>query len=96
MPSMLTCLVARKDVRPSAFNTSLTIDMKFSRLFQPRNPLFWLMLAVNALSLILAVVAQTRTLNSLGNILVYGFAIGNALLGILLAWRLASDDQKKE
>lgn len=70
--------------------------MKFSRLFQPRNPLFWLMLAVNALSLILAVVAQTRTLNSLGNILVYGFAIGNALLGILLAWRLASDDQKKE
>lgn len=70
--------------------------MKFSRLFQPRNPLFWLMITINTLSLILAAIAQTRTLNPLGNLLVYGFALSNALLGIWLAWRLASSTQEKQ
>ncbi|HEY0847072.1 MAG TPA: hypothetical protein VGE12_17010 [Noviherbaspirillum sp.] len=70
--------------------------MKLSRLIQPRNPLFWLMLAVNLLSLILAMFAQTRTLNTLGYLLVYGFAVCNALLGILIAWKLASGDAGKD
>jgi len=69
--------------------------MKFSRLFQPRNPLFWLMLAINALSLVLAFIAQTRALNSLGTVIVYGFALSNAVLGIGLAWRLAADPGKE-
>lgn len=70
--------------------------MKLPRLFQPYNPLFWLMIAVNVLSLILATIAQTRPLNGLGSFIVYGFAACNALLGILLAWKLASGDRRKE
>lgn len=70
--------------------------MKFSRLFQPRNPLFWLMLTVNALSFLLLFIAQTRPLNTFGAFLVGGFAVGNALLGIFLAWRLANTDERKD
>lgn len=86
-------LVARKSALPT--DPSRIIDMKLPRLFQPHNPLFWLMIAVNILSLILATIAQTRTLNDLGAFLVYGFAVANFLLGVLLAWKLASDGNEK-
>lgn len=65
--------------------------MKWSRLFQPRNPLFWLMLALNALSPALAWVARNRALNGWGLLLVSVFAVGNAGLGLWLAWRLLRD-----
>ena len=65
--------------------------MKWSRLFQPRNPLFWLMLALNALSPALAWVVRNRTLNGWGLLLVSVFAVGNAVLGLWLAWRLLRD-----
>lgn len=66
--------------------------MKFSRLFQPRNPLFWIMLALNGLSTALAWIANNRPLNAWGTLLVSGFAIGNAAIGIWLAWRLMRND----
>jgi hypothetical protein len=62
--------------------------MKLSLLFQPRNPLFWLMLVLNALSLLLAWVVRNRPLNRWGMALVAAFAIGNAVVGVWLAWRL--------
>jgi len=62
--------------------------MKFFRLFQPRNPLFWMMLALNALSMALVWVVQNRPLNALGVVLVVFLAIVNALLGTWFAWRL--------
>ncbi len=62
--------------------------MKLSRLFQPRNPLFWMMLILNALSTCLAWMVQTLPLSSLGLWVVGGFALGNAVLGTWLAWRL--------
>lgn len=62
--------------------------MKFSRLFQPRNPLFWIMMALNALSMALVWLVQNRPLNTLGLLLVGGFALANAVLGSWLAWRL--------
>ena len=65
--------------------------MKFARLFQPRNPLFWIMLVLNGLSTALAWVAHNRPLNVWGTLLVSGFAIGNAVIGLWLAWRLMSD-----
>lgn len=65
--------------------------MKFSRLFQPHNPLFWIMLALNGLSTALAWIAQNRPLNVWGTLLVGGFAIGNAVIGLWLAWRLMSE-----
>lgn len=46
------------------------------------------MLALNALSYGLAWIVQNRALNTLGMLLVGGFALVNALLGIWLMWRL--------
>ena len=66
--------------------------MKLSRLFQPRNPLFWMMLALNALSAALAWIVQNRPLNTLAMIIVGVFAICNALIGTWLMWRLVRDE----
>lgn len=63
--------------------------MKLLRIYQPRNPLFWLMLVLNVLSYALAWVVQNRALNTLGMLLVGGFALVNAVLGMWLLWRLA-------
>lgn len=62
--------------------------MKVARLFQPRNPLFWLMLALNGLSSALAWIAHNQAFSVFGSLLLSGFAIGNAVLGAWLAWRL--------
>jgi hypothetical protein len=62
--------------------------MKAARLYQPRNPIFWLMLVLNVLSLVLGWIARTYSLDALGTVLVTAFAIGNALLGTYFAWRL--------
>ena len=62
--------------------------MKWLRIYQPRNPLFWMMLALNVLSYALAWIVQNRPLNTLGILLVGGFAVANAVLGMWLMWRL--------
>jgi len=64
--------------------------MKVSRIYQPRNPLFWVMLAFNLMSLVLGWVTHNQSLNVLASVLVGGFAIGNAVLGTWIAWRLAN------
>lgn len=64
------------------------ITVKLSRLFQPRNPLFWMMMALNALSTALAWIMHNQPLSALGMVVVGAFALGNAILGTLLAWRL--------
>lgn len=66
--------------------------MKWQRIYQPRNPLFWLMVALNALSYALAWIVQNRALNALGMALVAVFALANALLGMWLVWRLLKTD----
>lgn len=62
--------------------------MKLLRLFQPRNPLFWLMLALNGLSAALAWMTHNRSLRGWGLMMVLGFTVANAMLGTYLAWRL--------
>ena len=62
--------------------------MKLLHLYQPRNPLFWFMVSLNVLSYALAWIVQNRTLNTLGMLLVGGFALANAVLGMWLMWRL--------
>lgn len=69
--------------------------MKLSRVFQPRNPMFWLMLVINALSYALAWIVQNRTLNTVGMLLIGGFALANAVLGTWLLWQLMRDPQPK-
>jgi hypothetical protein len=68
--------------------------MKLSRLFQPRNPLFWMMLALNTLSAALMWIVHHRPLNTFAMLIVATFAIGNAVLGTWLAWRLVREDAR--
>jgi hypothetical protein len=62
--------------------------MKLSRLFQPRNPMFWLMLCLNGLSVALAWITSNRSLTGWGMAIVVSFTLANAVLGTYLAWRL--------
>ena len=62
--------------------------MKLARLYQPRNPLFWIMVVLNALSAILGWLTHTYPLGAVTSLLVVGFAVGNAVLGSFLMWRL--------
>jgi hypothetical protein len=62
--------------------------MKLSRIFQPRNPLFWMMVAVNALSSALAWIVHNRPLNTPAMLVVAIFALGNAVIGTWLLVRL--------
>jgi hypothetical protein len=71
-------------------NVDLLAMPKINRLFQPRNPLFWIMVVLNGLSAVLGWVTHTYALGSAVSLVVVGFAVGNALLGTYLAWRLVS------
>lgn len=62
--------------------------MKFARLYQPRNPLFWIMVVLNVLSTALAWVTHSYTLGALASVVVVVFAVGNAVLGTCLMWQL--------
>ena len=64
--------------------------LKISRLYQPRNPLFWMMVVLNLLSTALVWLIQTTPLATFGLIVVGVFALGNAVLGAFLAWRLVN------
>lgn len=67
---------------------STRAPLKWSRLFQPRHPLFWMIMALNALSAMLSWMIQTKPLNTLGLTLVALFLLSNALVSTWLAWRL--------
>jgi hypothetical protein len=62
--------------------------MKISRIFQPRNPIFWMLVVLNLLSMFLSYVAQNYPLNTLASVIVIVFAILNTVLSMSLAWRL--------
>jgi hypothetical protein len=65
--------------------------MKLSRLFQPRNPLFWLMLAFSVLSSVCAWALRALPLTTLGMVLIGSVGLANALLSLVLTWRLIRD-----
>ena len=62
--------------------------LKLSRLFQPRNPVFWLMLVLNALSSFLSWMLHTRDFETAPMLVLALFAVSNSALGIWLAIRL--------
>lgn len=64
--------------------------MKLSRLYQPRNPLFWLMVALNLLSMVLGWITHTQSPGVLVSLVIVVFAVGNAVLGAFMAWRLVN------
>ena len=69
--------------------------MKLSRLWQPRNPAFWLMVVLNLLSTVLAWIARSYQLAPAAALMVAGFAVVNALIGLRLMWLLMREAPAK-
>lgn len=67
--------------------------MKLSRIYQPRNPRFWLMVTLNLLSSLLAWVLRSYALLPSVTLVVAGFALANAFIGIRLAVALMRDPE---
>jgi hypothetical protein len=64
--------------------------MKLSRLFQPKNPQFWLLVTLNLLSLALSHIAQNYNLNTLGLTLLIIVNVINVALSSYIVWRLVN------
>jgi hypothetical protein len=62
--------------------------MRFARLFQPRNPLFWIFVLLNALSAVISYLLQTQAFPLPIALVLAGFALGNMIYGIRIAMRL--------
>ncbi len=65
---------------------------KLRRLWQPRKPLFWLMLSFNALSSVCTWAMRSLPLNSFGLVLIGMIALMNVAFGLLAAWKLMRGD----
>jgi hypothetical protein len=65
---------------------------KLRRLWQPRNPLFWVMLGFNVLSSVCTWAMRALPLSTLGMLLVGAIALGNVAAGLLAAWKLMRGD----
>ncbi len=59
------------------------------RLYQPRNPLFWLMVGLNLMSSVCMGIVHARQPEGLVLALLLAFALCDALLGMWIAFRLA-------
>ena len=66
--------------------------MKLTRLFQPRNPRFWLLLVLNLLSAGLTWGMRLPSVTSTAVVVMGMLALGNALLGMWLMWALVRDE----
>lgn len=62
--------------------------MTLRRIFQPRNPRFWLLVVLNTLSALLAWVLRTQPLPVGVMLLLAAVALVNAALGTWLMWVL--------
>lgn len=66
--------------------------MKLSRLFQPRNPQFWLLIVLNVLSSAISFILRAYALPVVVALLLAGVAVVNVILGIRIALRLMADE----
>ena len=62
--------------------------MKLSRLFQFRNPLFWMFVILNLLSSAISFFLRSQTLTLPVMLLLTGFALANFVIGLRIAVRL--------
>lgn len=62
--------------------------MLLSRLIQPRRPAFWLILVLNVMTMALVWIVELRALEGGLRFILLAFALGNAVLGMVLGWRL--------
>ena len=68
--------------------TTLCAVNKLHRLWQPRNPLFWMALGFNALSSVCSWALRALPLNGLGMLLIGTIALLNVACGLWALWRL--------
>lgn len=66
----------------------LSTDVRIARLFQPRNPLFWIFVLLNGLSTVISYLLKTLEFPVPIVLLLAGFALGNMIYGIRIAVRL--------
>jgi len=66
--------------------------MKLSRIYQPRNPVFWLLIGFNLMSTALAWIARSYDLAPLPALVVAGLAVANAVIGLFLMLRLMREE----
>lgn len=62
--------------------------MDFRRLWQPRKPMFWMMLGFNVLSSLCTYAMNALPLNTFGMLLLAMVALLNVGMGLLAAWAL--------
>ena len=62
--------------------------MKLSRLYQPRNPQFWLLVVLNLLSTGISYILRSQDLPMLITLLLAAFALANFVIGIRIALQL--------
>lgn len=67
------------------------LAVRLSRLYQPRNPQFWLLVALNALSAAISWLLQTRSLSLAPTLVLAIFALANFLLGLRIAVQLMKE-----
>lgn len=65
--------------------------LQLSRLIQPRRPLFWLMVALNLLTSLIVWVLQVYPVAAAVHWLLAAFALGNVVLGMVIAVRLMKE-----
>ena len=68
--------------------------MKLSRLYRPQARRFWLMIVLNLLYAVLAWFLRSWPLVPLATVVVALFALGNAALGMFIAWDLLRDERE--
>jgi hypothetical protein len=64
------------------------MSVKWQRLWQPRNPMFWMMVGFNALSSVCGWALRALPLNTAGLLVVGLVALLNVGAGLLAAWVL--------
>jgi hypothetical protein len=62
--------------------------MRLDRLFQFRNPLFWLFVLLNGLSAVISYLLRTSEFTLPIVLMLAGFALGNMVYGLWIAMRL--------
>ena len=67
--------------------------MKLLRLWQPKHPVFWLMLAFNVLSSLCAWVLRSFEMSLPLTLILAGIALGNVFFGLRCAWLLFNTDK---
>jgi hypothetical protein len=65
--------------------------VKLSRLYQPRNPQFWLLVVLNLLSTGITHVLRSQELPLVIALVLAAFALANCLIGIRIALQLMRD-----